>query len=184
MAIRNFVIIISLILPFIQSYATYKLNKFFYFDPVTDKVCNETNYWTPFDQSTTCYMFVSVTPNDNDKLSTIKLMLAHNIATASYADYKTVLKESTASWKRYTGKIDIIDEDKIYSIMKYTEKPKKDKSVAPPYKIGYYCSNSYYIVNGKKTNEEGYWTKTSFDDDNAYAIDINGKNFINSKKRN
>ena len=59
-----YITIISILFPFFNAYTAYKLNTFFFFDPVTNSPCNENNYWTPFDQSTTCYRFVSITSDD------------------------------------------------------------------------------------------------------------------------
>ena len=72
-------------------YTVFKQNTFFFFDPVSNKRCNEKNYWTPFDQSTTCYRFVSVTDNDTDKNNTIRIMLDHNIAISNFSNYKNIL---------------------------------------------------------------------------------------------
>ena len=175
--------IISIINPLISGYQEYKLNKFFFFDPVTNNPCDETNYWTPFDQSTTCYRFVSVTPDDTKEKPSITIMLDHNIGVSNFLNYKKVLKEQTKKWTRYKGTVNIIDEGKIYKIMKYKSKPTKTSPVAPPYKIGHYCSNSNYIIKGKSVNEKGYWTKSSLNVNLIYAIDENGKNILAAPTR-
>ena len=56
-----------------------KLNNFLFFDPVSNKLCNEDNYWTPFDNITTCYRFVSLEVNDTINNTKIRIMLDHNI---------------------------------------------------------------------------------------------------------
>ena len=173
-----YITVITTLFPLFQGNPVYKLNKFFFFDPVTETPCNENNYWTPYDQSTTCYRFVSITNNDSDKKEKIKIMLDHNIATSSYIDYQKTLKEKTSKWSRYKGVIDIIDEGTIFTLMQYTEKPTTKTPSTPPYKIGHYCSNSYYINDGKKVNEKGYWTKTVQNANLIYAIDENCKNTI------
>jgi hypothetical protein len=105
-------------------------------------------------------------------------MLDHNIGTSTYSDYKTVLKEKTSNWIRYKGNIDIIDEGTISKLMVYTEKPTLKTPVKPEYKIGHYCSNSDYIIKGKKVNEKGYWTKNLLGVNAVFAIDENGKNIV------
>ena len=170
--------IILLVLPIFNGHTAFKQNRFFFFDPVSNTPCNENNYWTPFDQSTTCYRFVSITPNDSTNNEKIKIMLDHNIGTSTYAEYKAELKKATSNWVRYKGTIDIIDEATIYKLMQYTEKPKVKTPVKPEYKIGHYCSNSDYINKGKKINEKGYWTKTVQSTNTIYAIDENGRNIL------
>ena len=41
--------------PEIDVLTEFNLSTFFYFDPVSKEPCNEKNYWTPFDNTTTCY---------------------------------------------------------------------------------------------------------------------------------
>ena len=173
-------ILFSFLLPLFNSHAKFPQNTFFFFDPITNSPCNEGNYWTPFDQSTTCYRFVSLVTDDLEKNEKIKIMLDHNIGTSSFADYKAILKAKTADWTRYKGTIDIIDEPTIFKLMKYEKKPTTKEPSPPPYKIGHYCSNSYYLINGKKINEKGYWTRTVQTINLIYAIDENGKNILTS----
>ena len=75
----------------------FKQNTFFFFDPVTNNPCNENNYWTPFDQSTTCYRFVSITINDTNKTNMITIMLDHNIVISNYSNYNNILKNKTSN---------------------------------------------------------------------------------------
>ena len=162
----------------------FRLNTFFFFDPVTNEPCNENNYWTPFDQSTTCYRFVSITSKDSIENRNITIMLDHNIGTSNYIDYINVLKDKTANWSRHKDKyiIDIVEEETIFKIMKFKSKPDKTTtSVSPGLRVYYYYGNSDYIINGESTNEKGYWTKTKYDEDYSYAIYIDGYNTINSK---
>ena len=105
-------------------------------------------------------------------------MLDHNIGTCTYSDYKIVLKEKTANWIKYNRTIDIIDEGTIYKLMQYLEKPTIKTPVKPKTIIGHYCSNSDYIIKGKKINEKGYWTNTLQNTKEVYGIDENGKNII------
>ena len=175
--------IFSIIIPLFLGYPKFNQNNFFFFDPVSNKPCGETNYWTPFDQSTTCYRFVSITTDDTKEKPSISIMLDHNIGVSNFANYKNVLKTKTKNWTRYKGTVNIIEEAKINKIMKYASKPTKSSSVAPPYKIGHYCSNSNYIIKGKIVNEKGYWTKTSYNVNLIYAIDENGNNILASPSR-
>ena len=65
-------------------FTEFNLSTFFFFDPVTNNPCNEKNYWTPFDNSTTCYRFVSITNPDTNKSNTIRIMLDHNIGISNF----------------------------------------------------------------------------------------------------
>ena len=107
-------LIFAIIIPISICHPSYQLNTYFFFDPVSNAACDETNYWTPFDQSTTCYRFVSVTMNDSENNDKIKIMLDHNIGISDFSKYKEVLKEKTSKWSRYKGTIDLIDEPLIY----------------------------------------------------------------------
>ena len=163
-----------------EIFTEYNLSTFFFFDPISNEPCNEKNYWTPFDNTTTCYRWISITyPASN--LSTIKLMLDHNIATSSFSDYKNILKNKTSNWSRYKDSLDIIDEETIFNLMQYFNKPDKINKVIPSVIVNPFSSQSYYIYEGKGINEKGYWTKTSYDEDTAYAIDYNGNNEVISK---
>ena len=155
----------------------YNLSTFFFFDPISDKPCTESNYWTPFDNDTSCYRWISITyPETNS--SKIKLMLDHNIAMSTFIDYKNILKEKTSSWKNYKDEIDIIDEDTIFDLMKYDNKPDKTNKAVPSIIINPFSSQSYYTLDYKIINEKGYWTKTSYDEESAYVIALNGDNEV------
>ena len=171
-------LIFAIIIPISICHPSYQLNTYFFFDPVSNATCDETNYWTPFDQSTTCYRFVSVTMNDSEKKDKIKIMLDHNIGISDFSKYKAVLKEKTSKWSRYKGTIDLIDEPLIYKLMKYTKEPDYKLPSKPPHRLGIFSANSDYIIKGKSINEKGYWTKTVYKIKFAYAIDINGVNVI------
>ena len=160
---------------------TYNFSTFFFFDPVTNLPCNQKNYWTQFDNETTCYRWISITNHDINTSRTIKLMLDHNIATSTFNNYETVLIQKTKNWVRYKNNIDIIDEETIFNLMQYNNYPDKSKKVIPSVIVNPFSSQSYYIMKGKEINEKGYWTKTSFDEDTAYAIDYNGNNEVISK---
>lgn len=115
-------------------FSEFKQNTFFFFDPVTNNPCNENNYWTPFDQSTTCYRFVSITMNDNNNTNMIKIMLDHNIGMSNYSNYENVLKNKTSNWSRYKNKytIDIIDEETIFKLMKFKSIPNQTTTSINP----------------------------------------------------
>ena len=168
----------------INSHPEYKLNTLFYFDPETNNKCDETNYWTPFNQKTTCYRFINLELKDTSEKETIKLMLDHNIAYSDFNSYKLKLKEATSKWKKVSETISIIDEETIYKIMNYTSKPNlKNKKIKPYHYLGYYYMNSYYINNEKEINEYGYWTNTIYNKDYVYTINKDGQNTIVEKDK-
>ena len=159
----------------------YNFSTYFFFDPKSSSPCDEKNYWTPFDNMTTCYRWISITINDTNS-SSIKLMLDHNIAKSNFLEYKNILKNITSDWSRLKDSIDIIDEDSIYNLMQYDNKPDKDHIAKPSVITNPFSSQSYYVYDGKVTNDKGYWTKTSYDEETAYAIDLEGNNEIISKE--
>ena len=162
-------------------YKEFKQNTFFFFDPISDKPCTENNYWTPIDNTTTCYRFVSATINDTAENNKIKIMLDHNIATSNFSDYKKVLNQITSSWSRYRGSIDIMDESSIYELIKYKKKPEINTPASPGPATTHYHLNSYYILDKIVYDQKGYWTKTEYNADYSYSVDVNGKNVIKSK---
>ena len=155
----------------------YNLSTFFYFDPVSENPCNEKNYWTPFDNKTTCYRWVSITYPDSN-INSITIMLDHNIGTSSFTDYENTLKDKTSTWTRYKEIIDIIDEETIFKLMNYGSRPDKSNKAIPSVIVNPFSSQSLYIYSGKYYNQKGYWTKTPYDEETAYAIDYNGNNEV------
>ena len=106
-------------------------------------------------------------------------MLDHNIGVGDFINYKNVLKEKTKNWVRYKDEVDIIDEDSIFQLMKYENKPDKiNNKSTPSVIVNPFSSQSFYILDNKIINEKGYWTKTSYDDETAYAIDYNRNNEV------
>ena len=57
-----------------------KLNDLFFFDPISEYICNHTNYWTPFYQNTTCFRFMCIDDSD-DETDNPKWYIADIIAT-------------------------------------------------------------------------------------------------------
>ena len=180
--IKIFLLLFSILL--INTYPEYKLNTLFYFDPETNNKCDETNYWTPFNQTTTCYRFINLELKDSSEKESIKLILDHNIAYSDFNSYELKLKEATLKWKKVKEPISIIDEETIYKIMNYTNKPNlKNKKIKPYHYLGYYYMNSYYINNEKEINEYGYWTNTIYNKDYVYTINKDGQNTIVEKDK-
>ncbi len=168
----------------IQSHPVYKLNTLFYFDPVTSNKCDESNYWTPFNQHTTCFRFVNLEKDDNEQKDSIKIMLDHNIGYCQFSNYKQKLEELTSNWKRYNGKPGIIDEGTIFKIMNYTKKPNlSNKKTKPFHYLGYYYMNSHYINQGIEKNENGYWTETTYNKQYVYTVNKDGLNTIVEKTK-
>ena len=95
---------------------------------------------------------------DTSEKETIKLIL-DNIAYSDFNSYELKLKEATLKWKKVKEPISIIDEETIYKIMNYTNKPNlKNKKI-----------KSYHLNNEKEINEYGYQTNTVY---NKYYIYI------------
>ena len=61
------------------AYDKYTLEDYVFFDPVSSSPCDYTNYWTPYNQNTTCYRFVVLNPNDTASEATIKVLLDHDV---------------------------------------------------------------------------------------------------------
>ena len=156
-------------------FTEFKQNSFFFFDPITNNPCNENNYWTPFDNTTTCYRWISITyPASN--LSTIKLMLDHNIATSSFSDYKNILQSSNLE---SLNEIDYNDKsciETLLSCLKIAEflsyKTSKDYSY---YKLSFDYIN---LLQNKLDNKINSNTNRKDESDLQY---IKKEKIINSK---
>ena len=80
--------------------------------------------------------------------------------------------------------ISIIDEETIYKIMNYTNKPNlKNKKIKPYHYFGYYYMNSYYINNEKEINEYGYQTNTVYNKYYIYSMNKVGLKTIVEKDK-
>ena len=158
----------------------FNLSTLFYFDPVSESPYSEKNYWTPFDNTTTCYKWISITYPDTNAINTIKIMLDHNIATSTFSEYKNILKNKTYNWARYKNKIDIIYEATIFELMNYSNKSDKANKGIPSVIVNPFSTQLYYILDDKGINQKGYQTITPFEDDTlySYAIDYNGNNEV------
>lgn len=158
----------------LDEYEKYNINDFVYFDPISNNKCDETNYWTIYNQNTTCYRFVVLENNDSSRNRSLKIMLDHNIGFDVFDNYQSVLEEGTKDWIRYTNTIDIIDENTVYNLMKLSSKPEitEDQSkISVKGNVAFYflSINSLYYYDGKRMNGYGYWTKDTYEKDSSYA---------------
>ena len=80
----------------------YSADDYIFFDPISTNTCNEKNYWTYYNQNTTCFRFMVLNNNDNTTNTTIKLLLDHDLGADTFANYKTVLNNNTANWTHLT----------------------------------------------------------------------------------
>ncbi|MCQ2817083.1 MAG: hypothetical protein MJ252_07445, partial [archaeon] len=167
---------------FVSSSRKFKLNDLFFYDPISEEICDHKNYWTPFNPNTTCYRWVNLNSNDTEDDNTIMIMLDNNIQIDNYTRVDFLLKALKAKWKRYTGDISLPDEDILYKLMKYKKEPEINSTSSPGYLIGEMILNNKYTIKGIKTNSNGYWLNKSYDDTYAYAITAGGSNALINKK--
>ena len=169
----------------VYAYDKYEMEDYAFFDPVTSSPCDDSNYWTLYNQDTTCYRFVVLNPDDNASNNTIKLLLDHDLGTSTYNDYQSVLSNATSNWSRYSSNIDIPDESTIASAMKLTTLPTIEAghdSVNGGVQIYTLRTNSLYVINGNTTNNAGYWVKGDYSDGNyAYSVTEYGNNRLIQK---
>lgn len=160
-------------------YEEYNLTDFVYFDPVTENKCDERNYWTIYNQNTTCYRFIVLEHSDSNN-ENVKIMLDHNIAKVKYEDHFEVLSGISNKWTRYNGTVDIITEDKVLQLLKISSRPNEpNMSVIGGY--SYFTINSVYTYNKTSTNHYGFWTKDTYNNDYVYTITEGANNRIITK---
>ena len=103
------IILISLFISFVKGKKQYNLNDLIFYDPVTNSNCNENNYWTIFNQETTCYRFFSLSIDDTNESETLELILDHDLTSDTFEKAKEILQNYTLNWKN-TKKIELISQ--------------------------------------------------------------------------
>ena len=181
----------------------YNALDYVYFDPVSNKTCDYSNYWTQFDSNTTCYRFAVLNNDDDVSKDTIKAVLDHSVGYTTYSDYSSTLKEATKNWVNHEQSkgISIITQKEIETLSKSPNEREYSN-----YKVSYYPptlkltngyayfnaekieaaltplrTNTFIYKNGTYTHEEGVWTSTSYNDTYAYVISHTGENRITKK---
>ena len=61
----------------VYAYDTYKLDDYVYFDPITTKKCDSSNYWTLYNTNSTCYRFFNIDLDNNSDSNTLKIILGY-----------------------------------------------------------------------------------------------------------
>lgn len=90
--------------------STYALGQEIYFNPYTGKTCSSSDIWTNSNTSSQCFKWNVITTNDNDKQTSIEMLLDHNLLLAvrwTLADTNIggptelvkTLKQVTGEWK-------------------------------------------------------------------------------------
>ena len=155
----------------------YKFDDWIYYDPINGgTTCNETNYWTLYNQNTSCYRWFLI-ENDSADNSTLKLILDHSIATTAFDGIEEALNGVRTTWLDYGGNVRVITQSEIDIAMALTANgvsyPTLDnisvKAGAVNYRL---ATNSLYYINGVKTNTGGFWSSTLYNADNSYAYTI------------
>ena len=169
------------------AYEKYTLEDFVFFDPISEKTCNVNNYWTFYNQDTTCYRFIILNKNDTTSNGTIKLLLDHNVGYDVYDNYSSILNSQTSSWTRQNGSVNIPDEDTIADVMGLgSVRPTPDSDNisknggTPIYTLS---TNTEQYINGTSNKESGYWVSGTVPGDDSYAYSITqyGNNRLVSK---
>ena len=179
----------------------YTLNDYAYYDPVNGASCNEKNYWTPYNQNTTCYRFIVLTNNDTTSKTTLKVMLDHNVGNRESGDFVyyseaiSTLNNGTSSWTHYknnhSGSISLPDESTIKSLMKLDQEPTASDGETGIYKgsendsnavLKNLMTNTLYSLNDTEVQANnyhtthGYWLSGSTNSSYAYTVTEFGYN--------
>ncbi len=168
------------------AYDKYTLEDYVFFDPVSSSPCDYTNYWTPYNQNTTCYRFVVLNPNDTASEPTIKVLLDHDVDYGTYSQASTILSDLASTWTRFTGNITLADEDTIKNLMKLENYPTVTNDViqglvnkVPVYNL---VTNMYVIKNKEVDSHDAYWLSgTTNNDGFAYVMVDSGDNSLEMK---
>ena len=155
------IILLCIMIPFFSVKAEedeLDLGEYVFFDPVSDSICNQTNYWLYFNQDTTCYRWNVLNINGKN----ITIMLDHNVGLSNYNNYNNVLTDKTRTWSK-ANNIDLVDENTILRIIKETNPPTLNNTVIGDNKPNWLGVNNLVYNNRQKENSVGYWTKDSYD---------------------
>ena len=186
--------------PGLNSSATnvkYEFQDWIFYDPVTGSSnCNGSNYWTQWDQDTTCYRFFAVDPNEEDNDGdTIQLILDHDVGYGTFDNANNVLTTGTANWADYKnsgGTVSLMSENELASAMKLGDarptvtikdgekkftsinggKVRTDGVDPRNIVVTRYATNALYYDNGQEVNHVGWWTSTPYDADDTYAYSV------------
>ena len=163
-----FVFIFLFYISGLQLNKKYNLNDLIFFDPVSNSDCKENNYWTFFNQNTTCYKFLSISNEDTSKSETIELILDHDLTSEIFEKSEETLKKYTSNWKNIIN-IELISQQKLFEVLKSTEQPTlKKMKIQAPYN-GHLFTNTKTYNNKNLYNVGGYWTKDIYLENNSYA---------------
>ena len=169
----------SLFFSEIKGFQQYNLNDLIFYDPIKNSNCNENNYWTIFNQDTTCYRFLSISLDDTSESETLELILDHDLTFDIFEKSEEILKNYTSNWKNIIN-IELISQQKLFEILKSNEQPNlKKMKIQAPYN-GHLFTNTKTYNNKNLYNVGGYWTKDIFLDNNsfAYALTDDGYNSL------
>lgn len=177
------VIYLSFFISEIKSNPKYNLNDLIFYDPLTNSNCNENNYWTFFNQNTTCFKFLCLTNDDSSDSETLELILDHDLTSETFEKSQEILKEYTSEWKNIIS-IDLISQKKLFDILKSTEQPTLEKKkIQAPYN-GHLFTNTKIYYDNNIYNVGGYWTKDLYSEDKSYAYSLSDDGYNSLIKTN
>ena len=193
-----FIIIVFFVIVFIYNFFFNKIkefhkfrgDEFIFFDPINNNsICNQNNYWTIYNNETSCFRFIILSINDTKKNSYLELLLDHNINYDNFTNALEIIKNLNQSWKNYNNKIDLISQSTISKIMKLKFFPdlNDNLTVNGGAELSRFSLNSEYYMNNINYNFKGFWSKDVYINDSnyVYSIDENGNNTLThiSEKR-
>ena len=166
-----------------NTYEAYAWGEWVYYDPVNHSSCNESNYWTPFSQNTTCYRWFLI-EEDSSSQSTLKLILDHNLTTSTWDNLQNTLSSSTNDWTGINN-IAIMTESQARIAMQIQNQDPPtlssdgagsytSSSISPTGSTGVslklyrLATSSLYFNNGARYTTGGFWL-------NDYTTDPNGE---------
>lgn len=78
------------------SASDYRVGKFIYYDPVNNKTCTSNNYWTVYNQNTTCYRWAVIKTYAD--IGVIRIMIDHDIGLSNFEDRVEVFEDAIEAW--------------------------------------------------------------------------------------
>jgi cell division protein FtsI/penicillin-binding protein 2 len=142
-------------------YYKFRGDEFIFFDPINNNknsFCNHTNYWTIFNNKTSCFRFVILSINDSNENSFLEILLDHNINFDNYTNALNIIKNLKKIWKNYDNEIYLISEETISKIMKLKVLPNLNGNltVNGGSEFSRFSLNSEYYINNVEYNFKGF----------------------------
>lgn len=171
---------------------TYNVGEYVYYDPYNHKSCSINDYWTIYNQDSTCYRWVVIqTGIKEQSYDAVRLLLDHDIGVSDYSNRTKLYSDVKQKWNDSNIlQINTLGNNMVLALYKnsYEKNDNWDKtnptevyyvkraktnaiSFLHTNTVFYYKGIKYYNYNKttSPTNNGGYWISHSDTDNDPFA---------------